>query len=87
MIRRNSYQISRDILVLAIGGVNKTRIVYGANLNFKIIKPYLEDLISRDLIVQDGSLYYTTGGGRAFIHQVANTEDAWAGIPGVTIDA
>ena len=87
MIRRNNYQISRDILALAIGGVNKTRIVYGANLNFKIAKPYLADLIVRGLIVQDGALYHTTGEGRAFIHQVANTEDAWAGIPGVVIDA
>ena len=87
MIRRNNYQISRDILALAIGGVNKTRMVYGANLNFKLIKTYLADLIARGLIVQDGALFHTTGEGRAFIHQVANTEEAWAGIPGELINA
>ena len=74
MIRRNNYQISRDILVLARDGVLKTRIVYGANLNFKIVQPYLADLIAKGHLVHDGTLYFTTDLGREFILTVANVE-------------
>lgn len=87
MRHRNNFQIARDILVLTDGGARKTRIVYGANLNFQVVKPYLYDLIAKGLMVQDGRTYHTTDEGRAFIRGMANTEDAWAGGQGVAINA
>ena len=51
-MRRTQDDIEADILKLvqARGVVGKTAIVYGANLNFKIVKPYLERLVSRGLL-------------------------------------
>jgi len=41
-----------DILDKASGGVNKTGIVYGANLNFNMAERYLPLLMKRGLIVR-----------------------------------
>jgi predicted transcriptional regulator len=79
MARRNSFQVARDILAVADGGAIKTEIVYQANLNFKVVKRYLSDLIAKALIVQNGSRYHTTDGGRAFIRWMADGEDALRG--------
>jgi predicted transcriptional regulator len=87
MTRRNNFQIARDILIQTEGGAGVTRIVYQSNLNFQVVKPYLYDLVANGLMVQEGRIYFTTDTGRAFIRGLAHTEDAWAGIPGVVIDA
>lgn len=88
MTRRNSFQVARDILVVADSGAIKTEIVYQANLNFKVVKKYLGDLIAKALIVQDGKRYHTTDGGRAFIRWMAQTEDyVKNGPPGVILNA
>lgn len=39
---RTRHEVAADILKVAQKGAIKTRIVYGANLNFGIIKKYLE---------------------------------------------
>lgn len=88
MIRRNSFQVARDILVVADGGATKTQLVYQANLNFKVVKRYLGDLIAKSLMVQDGRIFHTTDEGRAFIRWMANTEDyVKNGPPGVILNA
>lgn len=88
MIRRNSYQIARDILRVADDGARRTMMVYQANLNFKVLKRYLGDLIAKGLMVQDGIIYYTTDEGRAFIRWMDNAEDyVKNGPPGVILDA
>jgi len=47
MKKRNSYDIKADILNVAYSkrGALITNLVYLANLNFKIIKPYINELI------------------------------------------
>ena len=88
MARRNSFQVARDILVVADDGATKTQLVYQANLNFKVVKKYLRDLIVKALMVQDGKLYHTTDEGRAFIRWMAHTEDyVKNGPPGVILNA
>ena len=88
MTRRNRFQVARDILAVADGGARKTELVYQSNLNFRIIKDYLNDLIAKALIVQDGDRYHTTDGGRAFIRWMAEGEDALRiGGPGVIFNA
>jgi len=42
--RRGSLDITADILRRALNGALKTRIVYGANLNFRMLNRYLERL-------------------------------------------
>ena len=65
MGRRNDLDICYDILKVTQGGVRKTRIVYQANLNFKIVKRYLERLIEGGLIEyrEDVKRYFTTEKG------------------------
>ena len=66
--RRGRVEIMMDILAKASGGVNKTGIVYGANLNFKMVGRYLPLLIERGLVVrldgEGGDVYEITERGR-----------------------
>lgn len=52
-----------DVLAEASKGVNKTHIVYGANLNFNIGEKYLSLLLDKGLlvkVVEDGERLYKT---------------------------
>jgi len=71
MKKRDSVDISADILRLAQDGAIKTRIVYGANLNFKIVEGYLSRLMGLGLLEnKDGRrMYRTTEKGLAFINR------------------
>ncbi|MBM3292024.1 transcriptional regulator [Candidatus Bathyarchaeota archaeon] len=66
--RRTSVDVSVDILEAALNGANKTRIVYRSNLNFAIVRSYLDNLMKTGLLIVDvdGS-YRTTGKGAKFI--------------------
>ncbi|MBA7599859.1 hypothetical protein ES703_06904 [subsurface metagenome] len=48
--RRTSLMVAYDILLVAVGGSNKTNLVYKCNLNFKIIKKWLARLMSKRLL-------------------------------------
>jgi predicted transcriptional regulator len=61
--------ICRDILQLTRNGAIKTRIVYGANLNFKIVKGYLSKLLSLGLLEESRKGYRTTEKGLDFINR------------------
>jgi len=66
-MKRESMDICRDILQLTRNGAIKTRIVYGANLNFKIVKGYLSKLLSLGLLEESRKGYRTTEKGLDFI--------------------
>jgi predicted transcriptional regulator len=69
--KRSNLEVSADILKVAIGGAKKSHIVYQANLNFAIIKEYLENLSSSGLLttpVNGHKLYTTTDKGIAFVN-------------------
>jgi predicted transcriptional regulator len=71
--KRSNLEISADILKVAIGGAKKSHLVYQANLNFAIIKDYLENLSRSGLLATpaNGSkLYTTTDKGIAFVNYV-----------------
>lgn len=72
--RRNNLDVDADILRVAqnLGGALKTQIVYGANLNFKIVKGYIASLLKRGLIELDGSLYIPTERATAFLEAYEN---------------
>jgi len=59
--------IIMDILAEALKEVNKTHIVYGANLNFNLGQKYLSLLIDKELLIKvagdGGTLYKTTERG------------------------
>jgi len=69
--KRSNLEVSADILKVALGGAKKSHIVYRANLNFAIIKEYLENLSSSGLLtipVNGSKLYTTTDKGIAFVN-------------------
>jgi predicted transcriptional regulator len=69
MKKRESVDICRDILQLTRNGAIKTRIVYGANLNFKIVEGYLSKLLSLGLLEESRKGYRTTEKGLDFINR------------------
>jgi len=69
-MRRNNLEIEADILDLSQTGTIKTHLVYGANLNFDIVKKYLSDMISRGLLRLEGRHYYATEKGIEYMHLI-----------------
>ena len=70
--RRSNLEIAAEILKLARKGAKKTRIVYGANLNFKMLEEYLEKLKKSGLITNspdNDRLIKTTEKGREYLQQ------------------
>ena len=68
--RRSNLQIVAEILRTAKKGAKKTRIVYGANLNFKMLNEYLEKLEAAGLIKHsedNGGLIRTTDKGKEYL--------------------
>lgn len=68
--RRSNVDIIADILRIARKGAKKTRIVYGANLNFKLLNEYLERLEEAGLITNDSEkrgMLKTTDKGRKYL--------------------
>jgi len=71
MKRRNNVDIMADILRVARSGAKKTWIVYRANLNFKIVKEYLSELMEKGLmeVYQGSTIFQTTERGLEFLEQ------------------
>ena len=68
-MRRNSLDICADLLKIARDGARKTQLVYKANLNFSIIKKYIERLKVNGFLVSKNGYYITTERGSKFIDQ------------------
>ena len=68
--RRSNLEIVAEILRTAKKGAKKTRIVYGANLNFKMLNEYLAKLEAAGLIrhsEDNGGLIETTDKGKEYL--------------------
>ena len=68
--RRNEFEVYRDILGLCREESGKTRIVYKANLNFKIVRKFLEWLLDRKMLKQTGKKFVITDKGVAYVEQL-----------------
>lgn len=68
-MRRSSLDVTVNILEAAHGGANKTRIVYGSNLNFEIVKGYINTLVNNGFLENDGKRYSTTERGIKFVEE------------------
>ncbi|MCW4020394.1 MAG: winged helix-turn-helix domain-containing protein [Candidatus Bathyarchaeota archaeon] len=70
--KRSNLEIVAEILDVAKNGARKTRIVYGANLNFKMLGEYLERLEKAGLVARsqnNGGLIKTTEKGRDYLQK------------------
>jgi predicted transcriptional regulator len=68
-MRRNSLDICAELLKVARDGAKITQLVYKANLNFTIIKKYIERLDQNGFLVFKNGYYITTESGSKFIDQ------------------
>jgi predicted transcriptional regulator len=66
-MRRNDIDICADILKIARVGAKKTHLVYKANLNFEIVKKYLNRLSENNLISSENGHFITTEEGVKFL--------------------
>lgn len=69
---RNRLQIAQAILHVTRNGAGKTRILYGANLSFKLLQDYLAVLVKAGLIEVRGGerkVYSTTSKGMRFLEE------------------
>ena len=73
-MKRNNRDIEADILRIACVGTLKTCLVYGANLNFNIVKKYLARLITRGFLVHDGKFYTTTPKGVEYMNLIVECQ-------------
>jgi predicted transcriptional regulator len=73
--RRSSVDVIADILYIARSGARKTRIVYGANINFKLLNNYLKRLERGGLITvdpEDNTMVKTTEKGMEYLRRYDN---------------
>lgn len=79
MMRRDKLKIILDILDICTEGANKTKIVYRANLNFKMANIYLDILTNEGLLnledPSDGKVYLTTSRGKELLKDVRQIYD------------
>ena len=77
--KRSRFEIFVAILKITNSGANMTKIVYGANINFKMAQNYLEYLVDNDFIVlasENGKrTYSTTEKGREFIKKYSELQE------------
>lgn len=65
---RHGLEIARDMLSVASVKVKKTRIMYQANLSYRLMEKYLKRLLENRLIeCIDNSFYVITGKGKEFL--------------------
>lgn len=79
--RRSRSEVICDILSEALGGANKTRLMYHCNLNFMRFNRYLQELLDAGLLECVGSnpegivLYITSDKGRELIRVLRKAND------------
>ncbi len=69
-MRRSRGGVIAKILEVCLTGPSKTRVVYGSNLNFRTVVPYLDSLIANGhLVVTDEMMprYKTTDKGKELL--------------------
>jgi len=80
LVRRSRTEVIIDILLEALDGANKTRIMYRANLNFLRFNKYFGELVSQGLVElvnnpdESGLVYRTTDKGRVLLDVLKKAE-------------
>lgn len=67
---RSRLEIIADILSVVSGGAKKTKIMYQANLSYKLLTRYLKDVIDMGLVkTKSGNTYELTEKGSDFLRE------------------
>jgi predicted transcriptional regulator len=77
---RDRLSLVAAILEAVSAGSGKTRIMFAANLSFKLLEKYLQTALSVGFIQLNGSGYELTAYGREFLMQYMNFEDRYVRV-------
>ncbi len=66
-MRRSRDEIMANILEVCLVGASKTKVVYGSNLNFRNVVPYLDSLKKNGSIVSVNGKYKTSEKGKQLL--------------------
>jgi predicted transcriptional regulator len=69
---RDRLGIVADILEVSDTGANKTRIMFSANLSFKLLEKYLNVVTTAGFLEVNGSIYVLTEQGREFLKRYSS---------------
>jgi predicted transcriptional regulator len=75
---RDRLCIVAAILEAANSGSSKTRIMFSANLSFKLLEKYLGLVVSAGFVQVDNSTYLLTESGREFLRQYNDFHERYA---------
>ena len=88
--RRGEVEIMRDVLKACLRGANKTKIVYGTNLNFSRLERYLKTLLGLGFVVEENDssgsvMYKTTQAGIEFFNRCLKNRKGFGKVPEVEL--
>ena len=76
---RSRLDIIKDILKVIENtgtyGAKKTHIMYGANLSYKLLTKYLQEILTAELIYQGESCYIITQKGKEYLRNYENYQE------------
>jgi predicted transcriptional regulator len=80
---RDKLQIIADILSITSRGAKKTRIMYQANLSYRLLCRYLREVVMAGLVRRgDGDSYVITAKGRDFLKKHREYLSHWRSLEG-----
>jgi predicted transcriptional regulator len=68
---RRRFEIIADVIQAAEKGAKKTKIMYFANLSYKLLQKYLDDSLAVGFIQKSGGGFESTDKGRLFLEKYA----------------
>lgn len=77
---RNRVEIIADVLNVASGGAKKTKIMYVANLSYKLLEKYLAETIKIGFVRFTNDRYEVTEKGRAFLERFNDVSSKYSMI-------
>ena len=83
---RDKLSIIADVLTSVSTGCGKTRIMFSANLSFKLLEKYLEITLDAGLIRLDNSVYSLTEDGREFLVRYKDFHQRYSKLQGLLED-
>jgi predicted transcriptional regulator len=77
---RDRLCIVADILEAANSGANKTHIMFGANLSFKLLEKYVGLVVDAGFVCVKGSQFVLTEHGEEFLRQYKEHKEHYFGV-------
>jgi len=77
---RRRVDIIADILKTATSSAKKTRIMYIANLSYRLLEKYLDETINMGFVQASGNIYEITEKGRGFLDKYVQFSGRYSGL-------